>query len=55
MEGQGGWEERHAALLELLVALFNTALLRENQDQITEAVLCCKETLWTRREVVPNV
>ena len=28
-EGEGGWEERHATLLELAVLLFFVALLRE--------------------------
>ena len=28
-EGKGGWEERHAALMELVVTLFYMALLRE--------------------------
>ena len=56
MERKGGigWEERHVALLKLLVALFHTALLRKKQDQIAQAVLCCKEDLWARRKVVPN-
>ena len=54
MEGKGGWEERHAALLELSVTLFYTALLRKKQDLIAEAVLCCEEALRTRRNVVPN-
>ena len=38
-EGKGGWEERHAALLELAVALFCTGLLREKQDRIAKAVV----------------
>ena len=46
MEGKGGWEERHVALLELLVTLFPTALLREKQDRIAKAVACCEEALW---------
>ena len=29
MEGNGGWEERHTALLELVVALFYMALLHK--------------------------
>ena len=45
-EGKGGWEERHVALLELLVTLFPTALLREKQDRIAKAVACCEEALW---------
>jgi hypothetical protein len=53
-EGKGGWEERYAALLELAVTLFYTALLREKQDRIAEAVVCCEETLRARREVVPD-
>ena len=52
--GKGGWEERHAALLELVVALFYTTLLREKQDRIAEAVVCCKETLRSRHDVVPD-
>jgi hypothetical protein len=53
-EGKGGWEERYAALLELAVTLFHAALLREKQDRIAEAVVCCEETLRARREVVPD-
>ena len=36
-EGQGGWKERHSALLELVVMLFCTALLSEKQDRIVDA------------------
>ena len=36
------------------MTLFYTTLLCEKQDQISEAVLCCKEALRTRREVVHN-
>jgi hypothetical protein len=53
-EGKGSWEERHTALLELAVALFYMALLHEKQDRIDEAVVCCKEALRARHEVVPN-
>ena len=38
----------------MLVTLFNTMVLREKQDRIAEAVLCCEEALRTRREVVPD-
>ena len=53
-EGKGGWEERHTALLELAVSLFCTALLREKQERITKAVVCCGEALRAWREVVPD-
>ena len=36
------------------MTLFDTKLLREKQDRITEAVLYCEEALWTRSEAVPN-
>ena len=45
-EGKGGWEDCHAALLQLAVTLFCTALLREKQDRIAKAVVCYKEALW---------
>ena len=45
-ERKGGWEERHVTLLELAVTLFYTAVLREKQDRIAEAV-CCEEALRT--------
>jgi hypothetical protein len=38
----------------LVVALFYMALLREKQDQIAETVVCCKESLRARHEVVPD-
>ena len=47
-------EKQHAALLELPVRLFYTALSHEKQDRIAEAVLCCGEALWRRREVVSD-
>ena len=36
------------------MTLLHTALLREKQDRIAVAVLCCEEALRTRRKVVPN-
>ena len=42
-EGQGGWKERHSALLELVVTLFCTALLSEKQDWIVVAYVVCKK------------
>ena len=44
-EGKGGWKERHAALLELVVTLFCTALLSEKQDRIAVTYVLCKEIL----------
>ena len=45
MDGEGGLEERHVALLELGVTLFCTTILRENQDQSAKAVVCYEEAL----------
>ena len=36
------------------MTLFHTALLCEKQDRIAEAVLCYKEALLRRCEVVPD-
>ena len=33
------------------MTLFCTALLHEQQDRISKAVVCDEEALWTRREV----
>ena len=53
-EGRGGWKERHAALLELVVtlsctALLCTALLCKKQDRIAKAVVCYEEALLRPR------
>ena len=50
-EGKEDWEERQVALLELVVTLFCTVL---KQDRIAKAVVCYKENLRARREVVPG-
>ena len=36
------------------MTLFCTALLRKKQDRINKAVVCYKEALWARHEVIPD-